>query len=159
MDIVTPGLHGVYRGLPLFLDATCVSALDRNGNARAGAAARDGALLQAAERRNRRVDYPDVEASPQAQLLCLGVESHGRWSEHCLELVKQLARRRASGAPAPLRRSLKAALAARWWGILSVGVQSAVAEGVIRDAGADLLADAGLAQLPPVADVLDEHRG
>ena len=48
--------------------------------------------MRAAAVRNRERDYPDVEASAHAQLLCLGVETYGRWSPDYLTLVRQLAK-------------------------------------------------------------------
>eukprot|EP00973_Karenia_brevis_P068237 9494760-Karenia_brevis.AAC.1 len=61
------------------------------------ASANGGGAIQAAENRNRTEDYPDVEESSLAQLLCLGAETYGRWNEHCLTLVRQLARVKADG--------------------------------------------------------------
>ena len=72
MDIITPGLNGVFGGIPFLLDGTCISPLSGSGNAVNGAANTDGTILIAADRRNRTRDYPDVEASSFAQLRCLG---------------------------------------------------------------------------------------
>ena len=122
------------------------------------AADQDGAAVRNAERKNREQDYPDVEESPNAALLCLGVETFGRWSDHCVMLVLQLARAKARSANALLARSLEQGYSRRWWSLLSTAVQSCVAEGILRPAGADLLEASEQAALPPPVDVLDFNR-
>ena len=77
MDLITIGLPEVFGGIPLFMDATMVHPLSGNGVVRRLADTSDGACLDAANRRNRMVDYPDVETSPLAKLLCLGSETFG----------------------------------------------------------------------------------
>ena len=122
------------------------------------AADNDGAATNAAEERNREVDYPDVHASHLAQLLSLGVETYGRWHPHCLDLVKQLARRKARNHSRQLATSLEHSFYRRWWSLLSVGVQRVIAEGILRPAGADLLNAADNCGLQPLVDVLDFNR-
>ena len=78
MDLVTPGIPSVFRGCPLFMDATCHSPVHGNGEPMPRAAGANGAVLAEADRRNREVDHPDVEAAPHAQLLCLRVETYGK---------------------------------------------------------------------------------
>ena len=131
------------------------SAQDGNVSPHAGAASRDGAVLAKKEESNRSDDYPDVEAAPDAALLCLGVETYGRWGTHCLQLVRQLARLRALDAAPILQRAFQQGYERRWWFILSVTVQRAVAETALRDAGADLAAAPPDCELPNVMDVLD----
>ena len=157
MDLVTPGIANVFGGAPLFIDATMVSPLHGTGVPMANAATTDGAVLAAASNRNSTQDYPDVEASPLAQLLCLGVETYGRWGPHCLTLVRQLARNKASTYSAALRRPAEAAHTTRWWSLLSVAAQRQVAETSLREAGADLL-PAGSAPAPPLDELLDCYR-
>ena len=157
MDLVTPGIASVFGGAPLFIDATMVSPLHGTGVPMANAATTDGAVLAAASNRNSTQDYPDVEASPLAQLLCLGVETYGRWGPHCLTLVRQLARNKASTYSAALRRPAEAAHTTRWWSLLSVAAQRQVAETSLREAGADLL-PAGSAPAPPLDELLDCYR-
>ena len=157
MDLVTPGLPGVFGGAPLFMDATCVSPLTGEGRPKPRAAGEDGAAVAEAERKNREEDHPDVEASPHACLLSLGAETYGRWSPHSQELVAQLARKKARGVPDLLRRTTDRAYTVRWWSLLAVALQRAVAESVLRESGADLMPAEGSVELPLV-DVLDACR-
>ena len=75
MDIAAPATAGVFGGTPLFIDATVLSPLTGTGEARSRTDHTDGAVMEAAARTNRAVDYPDVELSPHAQLLHLGVDT------------------------------------------------------------------------------------
>ena len=59
--------------------------------------------------------------------LTLASEVGGRFSAEAVDLVRQLARHRASEQPPPLRRSFHVILWRRWWGMLSMAVQRAVA--------------------------------
>ncbi|CAE7533395.1 unnamed protein product [Symbiodinium natans] len=51
----------------------------------------------------------------------------GRWGEECQRFVRQLLRLRVQRAPATLRATAAQGWARRWWGLLSVAVQRAVA--------------------------------
>jgi len=155
MDLVTPGTLEVYGGSPLFRDATCVSPVHGDGSPIPRAATEDGAAVSEAARRHRETGYPDVEASPSAKLLSTGVETYGRWSEDSLSLVRQLAKAKSRRVPELLRASARHAFHSRWWSLLSVAVQRAVATAILRPSGADLLtAEAELADVP-LADILD----
>ena len=158
MDIVLPGLSSVFRGSPLFMDATCVSPVRGDGRPQHEADARDGAVVERAAERNKNVDYPDVEASPHAELLCLGVETYGRWSQHPLRLVRELSSMRAAGVTQVLRNSVRSSYAARWWALLSIAVQRIVAETAARDSGADLTVSDASVAMPTLLDVLDFNR-
>ena len=155
MDIVTPGIPEVFRGAPLFLDATCISPLHGNGTPMPQAAVTPGIVLQRKDHATRVDDYPDVEASPHAALLSLSVETFGRWGDQCHQLVKQLARHRAASCPPQLRASAQTAYASRRWALLSVGVQKAVAQTLIRETGADLPSAPAALSAPPLVDILD----
>ena len=140
------------------MDATCGSPLSGEGRPKPRAADEDGAAVAEAARKNREEDYPDVEASPHARLLCLGVETYGRWSPQSQQLVTQLARRKASGVREELRRSTERAYTVRWWSLLAVAVQSAIVDSALRETGADFLpAETCLAE-PALVDVLDDCR-
>ena len=157
MDLVTPGLPGVFGGAPLFLDATCVSPLTGDGRPKPRAANVDGAAVAEAGRKNREEDYPDVEGSPHACLLSLGVETYGRWSPHSQDLLAKLVRKKARGVSDVLRRATERAYSVRWWSLLAVALQRAIAESVLRESGADLMPAEGSVELP-LADVLDACR-
>ena len=111
-----------------------------------------------AKKFNRKLDYPDVEASTHAQLLSLGVEVYGRWSDQSLILVRQLARFKARNSPEILRKSVEVGYYKRWWSLLSVAVQKMVLTSILRPTGTDLQAAATYVQDPFLADVLDFAR-
>ena len=55
-------------------------------------------------------------------------EVGGRCNDELIDLVRQLARHKASTFAPPLRSSMRTILARRYWGILSVATQRAVAQ-------------------------------
>ena len=115
---------------------------------------RDGEAVARATRSCVQVDYPDVEISPDAQLLSLGTETYGRWSKQCQVVMRQLAKFKSQNMPDYLRSSVQTACFARWWNLLSVTVQRVVAEGILRDSGHDLFIAAEALRLPPVEEML-----
>ena len=150
LDLVVPGL-AVERGLPLFCDVTCVSPLTGSGLARSGATMRDGAIVTDAHRTNR-ATYPEVEQSGLGRLLCLGVETFGRWGEDVLKILPTMAREKCRGLPGRIRQRAQIAQARRWWGLLSVAAQRSVARSLLREEGSDL-AEAPLERPPLFADL------
>ena len=106
----------------MFMDATCVSPVSGDGRPKPKAADEDGAAVAEAERKNREEDYPDVEASPHACLVSLGVETYGRWNPHSQQLLTQLARKKARGVAEELRRTTERAYMADWWSLLAVAL-------------------------------------
>ena len=139
MDLVVPGLQ-VERGLPLFCDVTVLSPIARTGCARPGTSNRGGRLLEMAEQDNDD-NYRPVLDSGIAALKCLGCEVFGRWSSDCASLVPAMAIQRTKALHIRVRRGLALSLQRRWWGILGVALQKAVAHQIqqFRHGGADLL--------------------
>ena len=137
------------RGETLCCDATLVSPLHRNGHATSRAAHQDGAALARARGRKRRV-YPELGRGG-TRLVVLGSEVGGRWDAEAVRFVRTLARCRTQRAPPLMRGGLAGALAHRWWCLLSVAVQKAVAASCL---GFPLGPFDGLAAAegPPVAD-------
>ena len=158
MDFITPGVDGIFNGCPLFADVTIISSYHNNSIPMSRSANVNGASLIRADQRNRNDDYPDVEQSPHAALLCLGCETYGRWSDHCLTLVKQLAKFKSRNSPQYLQQSLQQSCYARWWSLLACTVQVIVAESILRPQGSDLLEAANTVLTPTVQDLLDLHR-
>ena len=158
MDIVTSGTHGVMGGVPLFIDVTCVSPVSGRGEPRLSSADDDGCMLQDADRRNRVNDYPDIESAPNATLICAGCETYGRFSETCLHLVNQLAKFRASSSPDILKKSIQRAFSQRWWAILGIAVQRAVAENILNSTADDLGFEEASSSDLYIIDVLDLNR-
>jgi len=155
MDLITSGIDGICGGSALFMDATLVSPLRGNGRVMPGSHRQDGEALARADHRNRFSDYPDVQQSPDAALLCLGVETYGRWGKHCLDLVRCLAKFKGRNVPDYLAKGIQQAYSARWWNLLSVQVQRIVSETIIRQEGSDLLGAEPSSHGPPVESVLE----
>ena len=114
----------------------------------------DGGAVEAAARRCHAVDYPEVAHSNTARLFCLGVEVFGRWAREAMDLVRDLARECASGLPPRVRLGTQTRLLWRWWGMLGLAIQRAVARRVLQGTGADLTK--GLQErLSRMADLLE----
>ena len=92
--------------------------------------------------------------SPYGRLVVLGCETGGRWNESALQLVARLAKHKARSAPQVLRASARAAWQHRWWGLLSVAAQAALARTLQGDGATALGAPAGHDDVP-FADVLE----
>ena len=121
---------GARRGQALFCDVTVVSPLTRNGAPGPSARTTNGAALRRAERR-KRTTYYDVHNSQVAELLVLGAEVFGRWSEDALSLVRELIALKVQDVQPLLRGSATAAYTTRWWNLLSTGLQRACAESLL----------------------------
>ena len=150
LDLVVPGLN-VDRGLPLFCDVTVISPVSRNGRPRAGTSNRGGRLLEVANEDNTATYRPVVQSGLGA-LYCLGCEVYGRWGEPCIRLMHALVRERARMLHPRVRRGTALCLQHRWWGILSVTLQKAVARAILREAGEDLY-ESLLEPIPGLADL------
>ena len=155
LDLVAYGIHP--QGLALCCDATMVSALTSRGAATARAADVDGAAIGRAERKKRR-RYPELLSSPFGRLVVLACEVGGRWSDTSLRFVAGLAKHKARAAPALLRSSARAAWLSRWWGLLSVAAQSALAATLTGDGVLALGGPSGFDEVP-LGDVLDHACG
>ena len=150
LDLVVPGLN-VARGLPLFCDITVVSPVSRNGEPRAGTSNRGGRILEIVDEDNNATYRPVID-SGLGELLCLGCEVYGRWGQPCIALMEKLVRERARMLHPRVRRGTALGLQHRWWGILSVSLQRAVARAIMRDSGGDLH-DCLLEPVPGLADL------
>ena len=127
-----------------------VSPLHADGSPWEGADAEVGVAIARGER-DKAETYPELLDSPRLRLVTLACETGGRWSPRCLRLVRELAAWRAQSAPAPLRPAMAGALAARWWGLLSVAAQSTLAATLVDDAVQ--LLDGVAGDLPPWTEV------
>ena len=124
LDLVVYG--ATRHGGALCCDATLVSLLTRTGHPQPCAAVVDGAALKIAERR-KRATYPELERGGPQKLVVLGSEVGGRWNEQARRFVQDLVRLKGHRAPPALRAAGSGAWARRWWSMLSVAVQQAVA--------------------------------
>ena len=93
-------------------------------------------------------------STPTSQLLALGSELYGRWCTDAVELLRELVALKAREAPPALRGRAAHTWANRWWSIVTVGTQRAVAESLIRHGGVDLQATPGPEDTPPLADLV-----
>ena len=120
-------LHGATPlGQALCCDATLVSPLTRDGVPLPRAATQDGiALTAAVQRKHRR--YPELLRGGPNRFLVLGSEVGGRWSGDCQELLRLLVSVRCRRIHAAVRPAAASACRRRWWGLLSVGQQRALA--------------------------------
>ena len=133
-------LHLVAGGLPLYGartlvgDATLRSPVAADGTVRFGADRKNGATFPQA-RQDKGRTYPEFEAhTDRIEFKTLAAEIGGRFSEECLDLVRRLVEHRSRQAPPALRGSFYVIFSRRWWGILSMAVQRAVAANLV---GAD----------------------
>ena len=124
LDVVIYGATA--NGTALCCDATLVSPLTRTGQPQPCTADVDGAALRTAERR-KAATYPELQREGPQRLVVLGSEVGGRINgdAHCL--LRDLVRVRACRAPPALRSAAASGWTRRWWSMLSVAVQQAVA--------------------------------
>ena len=87
-------------------------------------------------------------------MLVLACETYGRWCDDAIRIIKEMAQLKALEAPTSMRASARYAWTQRWWALVSVGTQRAVAEALLRDAGPDLQANPPAEPPPPLADVI-----
>ena len=85
--------------------------------------------------------------------ILLGCEVCGRWGEPCIKLMHALVRERTRLLHPRVRRGTVLGLQHRWWGILSTGLQKAVAMCILREGGADLQVSL-LEPVPGIADLV-----
>lgn len=149
LDIVAGGLP-VFGGRTIVADATLRSPLTGTGSIRGRALCEDGStFLQA---RIDKVDkYPELVNSARRHcFLVLASEVGGRHSEDCVRVIRILSSYLAGLQPRALRQSYRTIYFQRWWGIISVAVQRAVAANLL---GADWELHHGI-PLPSLEDLL-----
>lgn len=120
-------VHGATpHGEALCCDATLVSPLTRQAMPAHQSHRTDGAALDAARRR-KELRYPELLGPGPQRLLVLACEVGGRWHRDCEALLRLLVRTRTPRAPPAVRASAASGWRRRWWSLLSVAVQQAVA--------------------------------
>ena len=86
----------------------------------------DWSAHRTAERR-KHATYPELRRAGPQRLLVLGSEVGGRWNGEAPSVVRDFVRVRAHRAPPAVRSAASAGWSRRWWGMLAVAVQQAVA--------------------------------
>ncbi len=79
-------------------------------------------------------------------------------SEHCLSLVRQLAKHKSCNYPQYLQASIEQACYARWWNLLSTTVQKLVSNSVQSEHDHDLFEGAACVHAIAVEELLDFAR-
>ena len=114
-------------GPPLLCDVTQVSPLDQNGIPHPKCAVNAGAAFEVAEKRKNNTYREAAQAEGKVQLETLACEIGGRWSTNCIKWVGSLAKYKASSELPHLQRASEFAWHSRWWSILSIAAQRALA--------------------------------
>ena len=148
MDLLVHGLS-IFGGLPLYCDVTCVSPITGAGLASSGCLESSGGAVRRAHVACHRHDYPDVASSGVGRLCSLGVEVFGLWDADSLSVVRNAARARCAGLSRRVRLGTNFRLLRRWFGLLGMAVQSAVAYAILEGAGADVPLDTWERGVPP----------
>ena len=100
--------------------------------------------------------YPELERARRGRLVIVGLEVGGRFGTEAVQLLRLLARHRASTVPAQFRPSAIVAWIARWSGLLAVASQRAFAASLLELPPA---AELGEGPLPELHEVLADSRG
>ena len=132
LEIIASGLP-LHRGVPLGVDATLVSPLHADGSPWAGAAENHSVAIRRGEA-DKAATYSELVGSDALRLVTLACEVGGRWSSECVQTLRALATARARAAPSCIRASARHAWSTRWWTLLSVAQQSALAASLTDDA-------------------------
>ena len=119
-------------GPPLLCDVTQVSPLDQNGIPHPKCAVEAGAAFVVAEKRKTNAYREAAQAAGKVMLETFACEIGGRWSENCIKWVAHLAKYKASSELPHLQRASEFAWHSRWWSILSVAAQRALALSLIE---------------------------
>ena len=92
-----------------------------------------------------------------SSFVVLGCEVYGRWCSDTVQLMRELIALKARQAPPALQRSAAHAWSNRWWSLVTVETQRAVAESLLRHAGTDLQPNPGLDSPPPLAELVQDY--
>ena len=155
LEIIATGLP-LFNGVPLGVDASIVSPLHADGTVWLGADMKNGVAISRAEA-DKAATYPELIDSDELRLVTVACETGGRWSQTCVDLLRQLAKSRARDAPERLQLSARVGWETRWWTMLSVCVQDALAATLVEDA-AEVL-DGVDGAMPELGEVLVDCGG
>ena len=136
LDILATGLS-VYAPLPICADVTLRSPIDHAGAPHGRAANVDGATFRRACQ-DKEVKYPELHGpngtgAGLCKFFTLAAETGGRFCNNSQRIIDQLAQHKSLNEPASLQRSAQLCYLRRWWGLLSVAVQVAVAATLVPE--------------------------
>ena len=131
LEVVATGLP-LFNGVPLGVDCTVVSPLHADGSVWCQADVRPGVAIERGERA-KETTYPDLVDSDRLRLTTLACEIGGRWSQSTVDVVRALAKAKARQAPQRVRVAAQLGWERRWWSMLSVAVQDALASTLVED--------------------------
>ena len=132
VEIMATG-QPLYQGMPLVCDVSLVSPIKSNGIARPRAAHESGIALANIED-VKATPYPELMSSTQCKFLILAGEVGGRWSATTCRFIRDLAASKNHDAAPCLRKSAAFAWENRWWSMISVATQNALAATLVDDA-------------------------
>ena len=128
LDLVAHGLR-TDGGLPVCADVTLRSPVTRSGDPRFNAQSTNGATFGPATREKER-KYPEYVSATHLKFRVLACEVGGRFSDSCRDWLAALATASVAGSSEDAAESKRTLLLRRWWTLLSVALQTAVAEGL-----------------------------
>merc|ERR1711904_716877 len=99
--------------------------------------------------------YADIAASSLADLVVLAGEIGGRWSEEACDWIRYLAKIKARQQHPLLQRSVQLAWSDRWWALIGVATQNALAASLLAPSGTRLVLDGKAADEPALDALLD----
>ena len=123
----------LYKGMPLICDASLVSPVKANSIAQPRAAHKPGVAIAHIEEK-KATTYPELVSSSRCKFLVLAGEVGGRWSDATCRLIRDLATAKSPEAAPGLRKSAAFAWENRWWSMISVATQNALAATLVDDA-------------------------
>ena len=132
LDLVASGLS-LFGGKTIVGDATLRSPVSGRGvphgqTATQGGAATTDGFIFAQARRDKAAAYPELAAeNARHKFLVLSTEVGGRFSEECVDLVRKCVDLKAQHLSDSDNKLFKLIYHRRWWGILSIAAQRAVA--------------------------------
>ena len=112
------------------MDIKLRCALNSFGEATPNAATVNGATLLRA-RRDKETKCWELVHESKCQLIVVGIETGGRWSDEALRFVEQMAHARSREAAPALRRSAFLAWRRRWSRMISISCGRAFASSLV----------------------------
>ena len=156
IEVVASGLP-CYGGAQLAVDVTLRHPRNRDGEPRARAAWRDGAVADAA-RADKEAAYPELASGCRCRLVVLAIETGGRFSAETCRFIRDLSWARARAAPSYLRGSTAKAFESRWSKMLALAVANSYSASLLLDKSALACQPIADGDAPWLPDLLSTER-